>query len=84
MATELTLTEIATRLETLEEKVRELGTQLNPKGAAVPSDFEYVILVDDQEVWSGQDLYTHLVEIHQRYPVEQITISWRSPSLIWV
>jgi hypothetical protein len=84
MATELTLTEIAARLELLEDKVRELGTQLNPRESATQSDFEYIISVDDQEVWSGQDLYTNLLEIHQRYPVEQITIGWRSPSLIWV
>ena len=84
MANEVTLTEIATRLEILEEKVREMGTQSKPNGSTVQSDFEYVISVDGREVWSGLDLYTHFLEIHQLYPVEQISIGWRSPSLIWV
>jgi len=85
MNSEVALKQMATRLQSLEEKVEAINVKLKPhpdtKGE---QQMEFVILADGREVWSGPDLEKHFLEIHHRYPDAKIAISWRSVPFTWV
>jgi hypothetical protein len=48
------------------------------------SEIEYVILVDNEEVWAGSDVDKQLPDIFKQYPNKQIHIDWRSVPFNWV
>lgn len=83
MITQLTLEEVTDRLLSLEERVALLSTKLKPSEKSLTDhSFEYVILVNGQEVWSGLELEEQYLEICKRYPKADVMISWRLlPSL---
>ena len=78
MIAQLTLEEVTNRLLTLEERVAFLSTRLPlPEKTSDDQLFEYVILVNGQEVWSGQELENPYLDICRRYPQADVMISWR-------
>ena len=78
MTAELTLEQVATRLYTLEERVALLSNQLSHSPIAQPLPFQYVLFVDNEEVWSGTDLKKKITQILEHDPKAEITIGWRT------
>lgn len=78
MTSELTLEQVATRLYTLEERVALLSNKLSHSHIAQPLPFQYVLFVNDEEVWSGTDLKKKITQILERDPKAEITIGWRT------
>ena len=78
MMNQLTLEEATNRLLSLEQRVALLSTQV-PATETTPGNhlFEYVISVNGQEMWSGQELEKPYQDIRLRYPKADIMINWR-------
>jgi len=64
------------RLQSLEAKVEQLSQPL--------PQFEYVLRVNDQEVWAGTDLATHYPKMVQQYPQSTVSIGWRSSPVVLI
>jgi len=47
-------------------------------------DFEYIIKVDDQEVWRGLNVKKKYIEIVQANPTKRISISWHLPEAVLI
>ena len=83
MIQEATLPEMMTRLQVIEDEVHTMKSLLQSE--PTPPLFEFVIWVDEREVWSGLEVDACLPEILQEYPNAQITIGWRSSSsMVWI
>ncbi len=82
MIDEMTLPQVVVRLQKLEENVKAISTRL-PFPPALPQ-FEFVIRVDEQELWSGLDLETHYPKIRSEYPEAEVSVGWRSSPVVLV
>ena len=47
-------------------------------------DFEYIIKVDNQEVWRGLNVKKKYLEIVQSNPSKRVSISWRLPEAMLI
>ncbi|MBC8448109.1 MAG: hypothetical protein H8D78_10180 [Chloroflexi bacterium] len=47
-------------------------------------DFEYIIKVDDREVWRGLNVKKKYIEIVQANPTRRVSISWRLPEAVLI
>ena len=72
---ESTWQQVETRLQRLEAQMKAVTSRLNQ---TTDSEIEYVILVDNEEVWAGSDVDKQLPDIFKQYPNKQIQIDWRS------
>ncbi|MFQ6102621.1 MAG: hypothetical protein ACE5OS_15525 [Anaerolineae bacterium] len=52
--------------------------EIKPKVREKPK-FEYIIKVDNQEVWRGLNVKKKYIEIVQANPTKRVSISWRLP-----
>lgn len=86
MIAQLTLEEVTHRLLSLEERVALLSTRLpSMEKSTEEYAFEYVILVNGKEIWSGQELEGSYQDIRDHYPNADVMISWRlQPSVTLV
>ena len=82
MIQDMTITQVATRLEHLEQEVHTMKAALLPE-TSLPQ-FEFVIYVDDHEMWSGIDVPIHYPEILRQYPKARISIGWRSAPVVLI
>ena len=82
MTQDITITQVATRLEHLEHEVHTMKAALLPE-PSLPQ-FEFVIYVDGSEVWTGIDLPLHYPEILQQYPQASISIGWKSAPVMLI
>ena len=82
MIQETTLSGLADRLNVLENDVKILQNILKPRSE--PTDIEFVIQIDGDEVWSGVDLLQYYPKILREYPNAQISIGWRSSPVILI
>jgi hypothetical protein len=78
---ETTWQQVETRLQRLEAQMKAITSRLNQ---ATDSEIEYVILVDNEEVWAGSDVDKRLPDIFKQYPNKQIQVDWRSVPFSWV
>ncbi|GIK56990.1 MAG: hypothetical protein HND44_13955 [Chloroflexi bacterium] len=72
--------QVETRLQRLEAQMKVLTTRLNQTAEA---EIEYVIFVDNQEVWAGPDVDRQLPKVFKQYPNKQIRVDWRSIPFNW-
>lgn len=78
MISQLTLEEVTNRLLSLEERVALLSTRLPaPEKTLGDHLYEYIILVNGQEIWAGHELKDAYLDIRHRYPKADVAISWR-------
>lgn len=82
MIQDMTITQVATRLEHLEQEVHTMKAALLPE-PSLPQ-FEFVIYVDDHEMWSGIDVPIHYPKILRQYPEARISIGWRSAPVVLI
>jgi len=47
-------------------------------------DFEYIIKVDDREIWRGLNVKNKYIEIVQANPTRRVSISWRLPEAVLI
>jgi hypothetical protein len=78
---EMTWQQVETRLRRLETQMTVINSRLNQKD---DTQIEYVILVDNQEVWAGSDVDQQLPTVFKQYPHKQIQVDWRSVPFSWV
>ncbi|MBA7703227.1 hypothetical protein ES703_112009 [subsurface metagenome] len=57
--------------------------ETNEKAREKP-DFEYIIKVDNQEVWRGLNVKKKYIEIVQANPTKRVSISWRLPEAMLI
>lgn len=81
-ADDLQIPVLANRIQQLEEQIKLIDTRLKVQ-PTVPR-FEFVLKVNDDVVWTGLDLPMQFPEIFQKYPEDEITISWRSSPVVWI
>lgn len=73
---------LASRIQQLEEQIKLIDIRLKVQ-PTVPR-FEFVLKVNDEPIWTGLDLPMQFPEIFQRYPDDEVTISWRSSPVVWI
>ena len=73
---------LVNRIQQVEEQIKLIDTRLELQ-LTIPR-FEFVLKVNDDRVWTGLDLPTQFPAIFQKYPDEEITISWRSSPAVWI
>ncbi|OQY42407.1 MAG: hypothetical protein B6242_16235 [Anaerolineaceae bacterium 4572_78] len=78
----LQVSDMISRVNQLEERMKLINMRLQLQ-FTIPR-FEFVIEIDDKPVWTGLDLPIQFPEIFQKYPDEEITISWRSSPMVWI
>ncbi len=78
---DITGEQVETRLQRLEAQMKVITGRLNQTAEA---EIEYVILVDNQEVWVGPDVDKQLPKVFDQYPDKQIRVNWRSIPFSWV
>ncbi|MCK5716321.1 MAG: hypothetical protein KAH77_02450 [Thiomargarita sp.] len=78
----VTLPQVITRLQSLEETVKLVNMRLQFQ-TTLPR-FEFVIEIDGKSIWSGLDLPTAYPKLHQQYPEKELEISWRSSPVVWI
>jgi hypothetical protein len=78
----ITLPEVVSRLQHVEEQVKLVHKrlQLQPE---LPN-FEFVIELEGQTVWSGLDLPIAYPKLCQQYAGKELEISWRSSPVVWI
>lgn len=82
MIQDITVTQVANRLERLEHEVHTMKAALLPE-PPLPQ-FEFVIYVDEDEIWSGIDVPLHYPEILRQHPQSRISIGWRSSPVMLI
>lgn len=81
-ADDLQIPVLANRIQQLEEQIKLIDVRLKVQ-PTVPR-FEFVLMVNDDVVWTGLDLPMQFPEIFQKYPEDEFTISWRSSPVVWI
>lgn len=73
---------LVNRIQQLEEQINiiDLRLQIQP---TVPR-FEFVLKINDKAIWTGLDLSIQFPKILQKYPDDEIMISWRSSPMVWI
>jgi len=61
-----------------------MGNEEMEKKAEKKPDFEYIIKVDDQEVWRGLNVKKKYIEVVRANPTRRVAISWRLPKAVLV
>lgn len=85
MTPEITLQEVATRLQTLEIKVNEINSQLFLQPSKQTEQaIEFIIFADDQQVWQGIDIHNQIPKIISQYPNAQISLQMSSIPFVWI
>jgi hypothetical protein len=80
--TNLSLPQVAHRLECLEQQVQLIQTRF-PHQPIIPR-FEFVLEINGETVWSGLDLPHQYEVLRQQYPEKELVISWRSSPEVWI
>ena len=73
---------LANRIQQLEEQIKLIDIRLKVQ-PTVPR-LEFVLKVNDEPIWTGLDLPMQFPDIFQKYPEQEITISWRSSPVVWI
>ena len=76
MIQEKSLEQVIDRLETLENEVQAMKARFTPQPESLY--FEFILYVDEQEVWRGLNLEEYCHEILQKSPNAEIAIDWDS------
>jgi hypothetical protein len=77
---EITLPQVVTRLQMLEEQLVDLRVQFQ---YTLPR-FEFVIEVDGKMAWAGLDLANQYSQMRRQYPGKELVISWHSSPVVQI
>lgn len=78
---DMTWQQVETRLHRLEAQMEAITSRLKP---TADPEIEYIIFVDNQEIWTGTDVDKQLPTVFKHYPHKQIHIDWRSVPFNWL
>lgn len=83
MLQDLTIPEITTRLQRIEEDVNKMKLHF-PRQSESEGFFEFIIQVDGVDVWHGVEVDIYFPQIRQEHPDANISISWRSTPFVMI